>query len=217
MSTNKLYNANLSNFAAKCRIAIYEKNAPVDIVPIPGGDLKSPEYLALYPLGLTPGFDLGGRVIGESEVILEYLEEKFPQPPLLPRDPESRAWVRFLDRFHDLHLEPPLRSLYPQLSLRERDQALIDEKLGVVYERLDLLEGWSADGPFLAGNEFTFADCAFAPTGFFLEGFLPGLGGRSWLEGHPKLSAWWSNVQQRPTVAKVLGEQRVALQERMGG
>jgi len=43
----KLYNANLSNFASKCRLAIYEKNAKVDIVPIPGGDLKSPEYLKI--------------------------------------------------------------------------------------------------------------------------------------------------------------------------
>ena len=43
----KLYNANLSNFASKCRLAIYEKNAPVELVPIPGDDLKSPAYLKI--------------------------------------------------------------------------------------------------------------------------------------------------------------------------
>ena len=80
----KLYNANLSNFASKCRLAIYEKNAKVDIVPIPGGDLQSPEYLKIYPMGKTPALEVDGEIIGESEVINELLEESFPSPPLLP-------------------------------------------------------------------------------------------------------------------------------------
>ena len=87
----KLYNMNLSNFASKCRLAIYEKGAPVDIVPIPGGDMKSPEYLKIYPLGKTPALEINGQIIGESEVINEYLEDKFPDKPLLPKDPEGRS------------------------------------------------------------------------------------------------------------------------------
>ena len=90
----KLYNAYLSNFASKCRLAIYEKGANVEIVPIPGSDLKSPEYLKIYPLGKTPALQTNGVIIGESEVINEYLEEKFPEKPLLPKDPESRARCR---------------------------------------------------------------------------------------------------------------------------
>jgi len=89
----KLYNMDLSNFASKCRLAIYEKNASVEIVPIPGNDLKSAEYLKIYPLGKTPALQTGNLIIGESEVINEYLEEKFPQPALLPKDPEA-AHVR---------------------------------------------------------------------------------------------------------------------------
>ncbi len=87
----KLYNMYLSNFASKSRIAIYEKGAKIDIVPIPGGDLKSPEYLKIYPLGKTPSLDADGAVIGESEVINEFLEDRFPAPPLLPKDPIGRA------------------------------------------------------------------------------------------------------------------------------
>src|SRR5271157_3407221 len=89
----KLYNMNLSNFASKCRIAIYEKGCPVEIVPIPGNDLKSPEYLKIYPMGKTPALDADGMIIGESEIINEYLEDKFPTPPLLPKSPEARARV----------------------------------------------------------------------------------------------------------------------------
>ena len=64
----KLYNMNLSNFASKCRIAIYEKDAGVEIVGIPGGDLKSPAYRAIYPLGMTPA-QVGGLITAQTGVI----------------------------------------------------------------------------------------------------------------------------------------------------
>ena len=143
----KLYNAYLSNFASKCRLAIYEKNAPVELVPIPGGDLKSAEYLKIYPIGKTPALEVNGQMIGESEVINEYLEEKFPQTPLLPKDPEGRAKSRGISRFHDLYLEPPLRALFPQVSAKEKDQKFIGEKLAEVKTRLDQLETMVSSGP----------------------------------------------------------------------
>ena len=209
----KLYNANLSNFASKCRLAIYEKNAPVEVTPIPGGDLKSPEYLKIYPLGKTPALAIEGLVIGESEVINEYLEEKFPTPALLPKDPESRARVRELSRFHDLYLEPPLRALFPQVNPATRDQKLVDEKLKEVVLRVDQLEARLSSGPYALGSMFTLADCALIPTMFFATLLLPMLGGPSVLDTRPKLAAWWAKVQERPTVQKVLGEQQAALME----
>lgn len=207
----KLYNMNLSNFASKCRIAIYEKNAPVEIAPIPGGDLKSPEYLKIYPMGKTPSLDAGGQVIGESEVINEYLEEKFPNPPLLPKDPEARARVRALARFHDLYLEPPLRAMFPQVTAKEKDARLIAEKTAEVKARLDQLEATLGGGPYALGSAFTLADCALAPTMFFANLMLPMLGSASPLDGRPRLAAWWAKVQERPAVKKVLGEQQQAL------
>jgi len=210
----KLYNANLSNFASKCRIAIYEKNAPVEIVPIPGGDLKSPDYLKIYPLGKTPALQVDGQMIGESEVINEYLEEKFPQPPLLPKDPESRARSRGISRFHDLYLEPPLRALFPQVSAKETDQKFIAEKLAEVKTRLDQLEGMLS-GPYALGSAFTFADCALAPTCFFMNMMLPMLGAPAFTDGRPKITAWWAKVQERPSVQRVLAEQQEALMQMM--
>lgn len=211
----KLYNMNLSNFASKCRLAIYEKGAAVEIVPIPGGDLKSPEYLKIYPLGKTPALEVNGQIIGESEVINEYLEEKFPQKPLLPKDPEGRARSRGISRFHDLHLEPPLRALFPQVSAKEKDQKFISEKLAEVTTRLDQLEAMLSSGPFALGSAFTLADCALIPTCFFLNLMAPMLGAPAFTEGRPKLAAWWAKVQERPTVQKVLAEQQEALMQRM--
>jgi glutathione S-transferase len=211
----KLYNMDLSNFASKCRIVIYEKRCRVDIVPIPGGDLKSPEYLRVYPLGKTPALEVDGQIIGESEVINEYLEEKFPDPPLLPKLPEKRAKVRGFGRFHDLYLEPPLRALFPQVTAKEKDDKLIAEKLEEIKNRLDQLEVMLSAGPYAMGSDFTMADCALAPTMFFANGLLPMLGGRPFAEGRPKLAAWWTKVQERPSVKKVLAEQQEALAQMM--
>ncbi|MGA8056882.1 MAG: glutathione S-transferase family protein, partial [Candidatus Binataceae bacterium] len=87
----KLYNMNLSNFATKSRIAIYDKGLNIEIAAIPGNNLKSPEYLKINPLGKTPALDADGMIVAESEIINEYLEDKFPSPPLLPKTPEGRA------------------------------------------------------------------------------------------------------------------------------
>ena len=214
----KLYNANLSNFASRCRLAIYEKNADVEIAPIPGGDLKSPEYLKLYPLGKTPALEMeDGEVIGESEVIDEYLEEKFPTPSLFPKSAEARARVRYVSRFHDLYLEPPIRALFPQTATKEKDQALIGAKLKEIDERFDQLEAILGGKNGAVGDQFTFADCTLVPTMFFATLLLPMLGGRNPTEGRPKLAAWWQAVQTRPSVKKVLAEQQEALAQRMKG
>jgi len=207
----KLYNMNLSNFATKCRIAIYDKSAKVDIVAIPGNDSKSPEYLKLNPLGKVPTLDADGVVIAESETINEYLEDKFPTPALLPKSPEARARVRWFTRFHDLYLEPPLRALFPQMNPKTRDEKVVNDKLTELNTRLDQLEKMLADSGFATGPDFTLADCALAPTTFFAVNLLGMFGAKPPVEGRPKLAAWWAHVQTRPSVKKALGEMGEAL------
>jgi glutathione S-transferase len=212
----KLYNMYLSNFASKCRIAIYEKGARVEIAPIPGGDLKSAEYLRIYPLGKTPSLDADGVVIGESEVINEYLEERFPTPSLLPKDLEGRARSRWISRFLDLYLEPPLRSLFPQVAAAEKDAKLIAEKLTEIGTRLDQLEA-AIGAPHAVGSAFTLADCSLIPTSSSLNLVPAMLGGKAPDDGRPKIAAWWKNVQGRDTVKKVLGEMQQALADYQKG
>src|SRR2546428_11660734 len=100
----RLYNQNGSHFASKCRIAIYEKGAPVEIVPIPGGDLKAPEYLQIYPLGKTPALAVDGLVNIGSASCRERRRARWPPYHLLNKDAESRARGRAISRFHDLYL-----------------------------------------------------------------------------------------------------------------
>lgn len=212
----KLYNMNLSNFATKCRIAIYDKGINVEMAAIPGGDAHSAEYLKINPFGKVPAFDADGVTIAESEVINEYLEEKFPTPPLLPKSPEARAQVRMITRFHDLYLEPPLRALFPQMNPKTRDNNVVNEKLTEINNRLDQLDKILPDGGFACGD-FSLADCALAPTMFFAVNLLGMFGAKPPLEGRAKLAKWWTHVQSRPSVKKGLGEMTEAMAAMRGG
>jgi glutathione S-transferase len=216
----KLYNMNLSNFSTKCRIAVYEKGCPVEIAPIPGANdflrrRMSPEYLKIYPTGKIPSLEGDGFIFGESEVINEYLEDRFPTPSLLPGTPEERAKSRTFSRFHDLYLDPPLRGLIAQANPAARDPKVVGERLAELTARLDQLENLLADEGFAAGPSFTFADCALAPTTFIANNVLPVFGSKPAVEGRPRLSRWWSHVQTRPSVKRALAEMAEALAQQM--
>jgi glutathione S-transferase len=214
----KLYNMNLSNFATKSRIVVYEKGVNIELAPIPGGDNKSAEYLKINPFGKVPCLDADGVIIPESEIINEYLDEKFPNPPLMPKSPEARAKVRTFTRMHDLYIDPPLRTLFGHLNPKSRDDKVVTEKLTELQARLDQLEGMLPPaGNFATGPEFTLADCALAPTTFFLVNMLPGFGAKSALDGRPKYAAWWGKVQERPSIKRALAEMTEALKAFMGG
>jgi len=210
----KLYNLGLSNFASKSRIAIYEKGLNVELVDPPGG-LSSAEYKKVSPLGKVPALVLdNGQLIAESELINEYLEDKYPEKPLLPKDAEGRAKVRSFTRFHDLYLEPPLRALFPKLFGQQLDDKFIADKVAEANNRLDQLEAMIGS-PCAAGDMFSLADAALAPTMFFMTAFLSQFGSKGPSEGRPKIAAWWGRVQEHPSVKKVLGEQQVALNAMM--
>src|SRR6202167_268746 len=180
----KLYNTNLSNFATKSRLVIYEKGLNIEMARIPGGDLHSAEYAQINPLGKIPALDADGLLIPESEVINEYLEDKYPTPPLLPKSPEGRAKVRIITRFHDLYLDPPLRALFGQMNPKTRDEKVVAEKVADLTNRLGQLDTMLADRGYACGADFTLADCALAPTMFFVTNLMPAFGVQP-IGGHP--------------------------------
>ena len=206
----KLYGVMQSNFTAKCRIVLYEKGLldQVELVPVPTDGPGADAYRTINPLGKIPALEVDGTVIVESEVINEYLEERFPEPPLLPADPIGRARVRVVSRFHDLYLEPALRAIYPPV-----DPALVEARLPEVWARLDQLEGL-LDQPWAAGAMFTLADCALAPTMLFASLLMRFMQRPAPVEQRPKVRAWWEVVRTRPSVQTVLREQRQALETR---
>ena len=111
----KLCGFRISNYHNKVRIVLLEKG-----IEFEEDDACTPkqtdEYLARSPMGKAPFLELdGGRRLSESQVICEYLEEAYPQKPLLPKDPFERAKVRELVTYMELHMELPARRLYGQV------------------------------------------------------------------------------------------------------
>ncbi|HEX9184700.1 MAG TPA: glutathione S-transferase family protein, partial [Burkholderiales bacterium] len=107
----KLCGFRISNYHNKVRIALLEKGVPheEDDTIKPSQDEA---VLARSPMGKVPFLEVDGTRLRESGVILEYLEDAYPQKPLLPKDPLERARVRELVTFIELHLELVARRLY---------------------------------------------------------------------------------------------------------
>jgi glutathione S-transferase len=201
----RLFNSMLSPYSARVRIALYAKGVPCEIAKAPGGT-GSAEFKRLNPIGKVPALEDAGAVIVESEVICEYLEERFPTPALLPADPLARARVRTLARFADVYLSPLLSPLFGQLNPKTRDAKLVAEKLAELGVRLDQLEELLVAEPYAAGKELSLADCALCPMFFFLTRLLPALGAPSPLEGRPRAARVREAVAKHSAVARVLEE-----------
>ncbi len=210
----KLFNSMLSPYTSRVRIALYAKNLPCELAAAPGGS-GSAEYKRLNPTGKIPALVDGDAVIVESEVINEYLEDRYPTPALLPSDPVARARVRTLTRFADLYLAPVLSPLFGQMNPATRDARVVAEKLGELNEKLDQLEALLEAEPYAGGKELSLADCALCPMFFFLTRIVPALGGASPLEGRPKVARVGEAVAKHPAVARVLGEMGTAFAELM--
>jgi len=219
----KLYQGELSPFAARVRMQVYAKDLVgkgIELASAPGGT-GSAQYKAINPTGKIPALDTGTRVIPESEVICEYIEDVFPSPPLRPADPEGRAQVRLLSRFVDLYLYPRMAPLYGQLNPATRDAAAVsqgllslDEGLGI-GERL-LKDGQYQSGGFAVGNTLTLADCALVTGFFFINAIMPMLGRSPAFKGFDLLATYWNAASRQPVAQRITGEMGVALAAMMG-
>ena len=150
----------LSNYYNKVKFVLLEKGIPFTEERVAAGS-KDEAVLAATPLGKVPFIRVDGQTLCESQVIVDYLEAVYPQPPLVPADPLAAAKVRELCTFVDLHLELVARELYGQAffggtasdSTKERVRKQLTKNIAG-FKRL------AKFGPYLAGDRFTLADCA---------------------------------------------------------
>jgi glutathione S-transferase len=199
----------VSPFAARVRIAIYAKELDVTVVPPPVGWPLSRHILG--PIGRVPILICDDGVIPESQVILEYLEEAFPNTrPLLPRSLEERARVRLISRVVDLYLMPPIVALANSIARDEQ------QDVRAMADALGVLDGQIGGGACAVGETLTLADCALAPALFaaLVTGQRLGL---SPLEGHANLERYVSRIEQQEEVERVLLEMTEGLKRMEGG
>lgn len=196
-----MYAQPLSGYCAKLRIVLEAKG--VDYVEkAPPGGYRSDAYRALVPAATIPALMIGNMALSESEAIAEYLDECFPNPPMLPGDPALRARVRMLSRFHDLSLEPQVRGLFAQVSPQRRDTAMVRTRLAEITKLLGRLEQLIDPQPFVVSPMLSLADCGYAVTLPLARMLLLGMGED--LPLSPRIEAWLRAVHDHPAVIRAL-------------
>lgn len=205
--------ASVSPFVRKVRAFLAEKGQAYQHEQV-NPFAPPPNWRELSPLGRIPALRDGDRVVNDSSVICQYLERRFPEPALYPKDDYEFARALWIEEFMDGGLVPPaggklfqplvLRPLMTQkpASAEAEDAArkVWDEEIAPM---LDYLEGQLGDGEWFVGGQLTIADLSVASPLLNARhaGFAPA--SARW----PKLRAFLERMWSRPSFAPLLAEE----------
>lgn len=209
----RLYEHPLSSYAQKIKIALREKGVTFTAeVPDSFGTGRSDTpFAAANPRTEVPVLIDGDVTIFESTVILEYIEERWPEPPLLPRDPAARAFARQTEDVCDTQYEAVNWGFGEVLWFRRATGALADHLQARAAGQTRTLQAWLekrlGEAVWFGGNDFGWADAAAAP--MVNRSVHYGLGPEP---GTP-LARWHARVRERPSVAATFAEFDVAAAE----
>lgn len=212
----KIYNAQLSPYSARVRLAVYAKGLDAEIVDAFSTPELEAEFERLGPLQKVPVLLLDGTTMPESEVICEYLEDLGLGPSLRPEDPDGRARMRLLSRIGDLYVMEAMTKLFSQINPKGRDQALVDRELAELDKGVKALAFYLDGSPYAIGGKMSLADCTLAPMLFFYEQIGPMFGFADPFRDVPTLGAYYRGLKNDPHVARVLVELDIALRKVMG-
>jgi glutathione S-transferase len=207
-----LYSGPLSLFSRKVEIALREKGLPFQRVVVPfnqttGYDPRHPEVMALNPKGQVPIITDCGVVLYDSTVILEYLEDAYPQPPLYPQSPAERARCRLDELYADEILFGALKPLMHRTGppATDRDRRVALEADALIAEDL-LAEHYAVLDQRLAGRNYFGGALSAADIALFMSVlFALRLGGPP-LDDHRDLAAWFARLKARPAFAQAAAE-----------
>lgn len=167
-----IYAIPISLYCAKLRILLRYKALEWNELPPPGG-YGSDEYKLTIPSGNLPAMVDGKLTLADSEVIAEYLNEKYPQPPMLPDDISQRAKIRERSRFHDTRLEPELRKLFPYIDENHADAAFFELQSKLISNRLNQLPKLLDNTDTTVADALTLGDCGLPITFIWIDFLTP--------------------------------------------
>ena len=186
----------------KTRIALLEKGLQWETtwLDLAKGEQKKPEYLAINPVGKVPALIDDGVVVHDSTIINEYLEDKYPSPALLPKEPATRARARSFEDYADAYLAPSLFKILMNLRKpqAERDQEQIKQGEREVRDHFAFLDRELNGRHYFAGT-LSLGDISLVPplANYERAGYSIG-------PEFPNLHAWWERMKSRPSFARSL-------------
>ena len=198
----KLYDFKSSPNCQRVKVVLAEKNLPYEIVPVDltKKEQKNPDYLKMNPYGKVPVLTDDATVLYESLIINEYLEEKYPSPALMPKDPAKKARGRILVDYGMAHFDSAYQKLRMELmkEAKEQSQPIIDGAKGDLKKLLQRFEDELGDQQYLLGD-FSLVDADLIPRFTRLEGFgvLPD-------PSLPRLGKYLDRMKARPSVKAIL-------------
>ena len=207
----KLHGALASPYVA--RVVLFARLKGITLTPqMPAGGLKAPEYLARNPMGKMPALEVDGTLIPESEVICEYLEDRYPGSGGLPGSPEERARARLISRIHDVYVSPQATILFRNMNPKTRDAAAVTAAVSALGTGFSYLQHFVTASPFAAGDQLSLADCTLLPSFLIMrKTAFPLFGIADPTSGEGSLGRWWSVVEADPVTGPFLQEYGAAV------
>ena len=204
-----LYEHPLSPYAQKVKIALAEKGVEFEsnLPDIVGG--SDAEFGALNPRREVPTLVDGATAIFDSTIILEYIEERWPTPALLPKEPAARACVRMLEELGDTYYEAINWGVFEIQFFKRASGELADRLMARAREQVNgvnaYLERQLGSQPWFNGAAFGWGDLSVVPHVFAatMTGTPPPSGSR--------LADWLTRAQQRPSVARTFEAAQTAV------
>ena len=200
-----LYYHPLSSYCWKVLIALYENGTAFE--PRLLEDAAAAQtWLALWPLGKFPVLrdEARDRTIAETSIIIEYLGLHCPGPfRPVPEDADIALEARLMDRLFDNYVMTPMQAIVGERIRPEgiaRDPHSVEEARRMLGKAYALLEERMAGRRWAAGDDFTLADCAAAPSLFYADRIEP------MRDGFPGLGAYLERLEARESFARVLRE-----------
>ena len=200
MSEVVIYSAQVCPYAQRSRMMLIEKGVDSELVEIDLTD-KPDWFLKISPYAKVPVIKHGETVVWESAIINEYLEEVFPTPPLLPRDPAQRARARIFIQYCDGKFLPTAYKLLMEQDLSRRTELFQEAESQLRFLERESIG--SGDGPYWLGPDLSLVDIAYYP---FFERFcvFRHYRGLDIPEDCPRLRTWLDLMQRRKS-AKATG------------
>ncbi|HEY6419706.1 MAG TPA: glutathione S-transferase family protein [Candidatus Binataceae bacterium] len=201
----KLYDFLACPYGQKVRIVLAEKGLTFDLfqVDLIHGEHRKPDFLRLNPFGRVPVLVDEDITVYDSTVINEYLEDEYPEPPVLPAVGSSamRSRARSFEDFADTSFTPQVGQLIGEASKpdAERDQTRLHRLHQSVERVLDYLDQQLQGQQFLAGD-FSVADIGFAPRLLVLKDIGIEAG-----QNRANVDAWVRRLIERPSIRNLQG------------